>query len=375
MSKDKELHITYIGRLEKEKGIEIVIACIKKWLLEKKNIIWHICGNGTYQSELEILSHDVLLNQWNSSHINIYGHVDQKKMTEILSITDLVFMPSLFLETFGLVALETLSSGVPVCGFARGGLREFIHPRLDLEVWDPVLSFFHILDAWIFPMVNVSDFSQDQWISKLRELTLWIDRVLLVNDYLDTVGWAEQYFHSLREALRSIWKTVEVFWYIWKINRFKRIWLMLLSPIAFWRGIALHKKIHEFSPDLIWMHSVLRYIGPHWIRAISDSWSKKYITHHDLGLITARPSRIYDEWDIPSSPNLGDWIPKKLSIVSILSILPKWSITQYIWSFLQKDTVTHILPSSWMQPYFHKYVDTIPVIFPHTTTIDHAVKQ
>jgi glycosyltransferase involved in cell wall biosynthesis len=30
MQKNKGLHITYIGRLEKEKGIEIVIACIKK---------------------------------------------------------------------------------------------------------------------------------------------------------------------------------------------------------------------------------------------------------------------------------------------------------------------------------------------------------
>ena len=284
-------------------------------------------------------------------------------------------MPSLFLETFGLVALETLSYGVPVCGFSRGGLRDFIHSTLALDSVHPVDSFFHILDAWLFPVVDISCFSRDMWISKLRELTEWMDRIILVNDYLDTIGGAEQYLYSLMLALRSIGKTVKIVGYTWRTNRFLRIWLMLLSPFAFWRGIMLNKQISEFDPDLIWMHSVLRYIGPHWIRAISDSWSKKYITHHDLGLVTPRPSQIYDEWDIPRSPNLGDWIPKKLSIFTILSILLKWSMIRYIWSYLHKNTITHILPSNWMQPYLQKYIDTIPIIFPHTTTIDHSVKE
>ncbi len=373
MQKNKGLHITYIGRLEKEKGIEIVIACIKKWITENRNIVWHICGTGMYQSELEKLSNICGIDH--SEQINIHGHVDQKKIMEVLSITDLVLMPSLFLETFGLVALETLSSGVPVCGFPFGGLSEFIDPVLALDTWDPVLSFFRILDAWIFPVVNVSDFSQDHWIARLRELTDGIDRVLIVNDYLDTVGWAEQYIYRLTESLRSIGKTVEIFWYTWKTNRFLRIWLMLLSPIAFWRGMLLEKKITDFSPDLIWMHSVLRYIGPHWIRVIATSKSRKYITHHDLWLIAPRPSQIYNEWDIPNSPNLADWIPKKLNIFQILSVSFKWSVIQYIWYFLRKDTIIHILPSGWMRLYFQKYIHTIPVIFPHATIIHHSVKK
>jgi glycosyltransferase involved in cell wall biosynthesis len=43
MQKNKEIHITYIGRLEKEKGIEIVIDSIKRGIIEKRNITWHIC--------------------------------------------------------------------------------------------------------------------------------------------------------------------------------------------------------------------------------------------------------------------------------------------------------------------------------------------
>ena len=48
------------------------------------------------------------LEKYEKLDIRIYGHIDRPKINEILTETDLVLMPSLFLETFGLVALETL---------------------------------------------------------------------------------------------------------------------------------------------------------------------------------------------------------------------------------------------------------------------------
>lgn len=42
-------------------------------------------------------------------------------------------MPSRFLETFGLSALEALSTGVPVIGQAIGGMTSFVHPDLDVQ--------------------------------------------------------------------------------------------------------------------------------------------------------------------------------------------------------------------------------------------------
>jgi glycosyltransferase involved in cell wall biosynthesis len=76
----------------------------------------------------------------------IHGHLSRSELDDILDQTDLVIMPSLFLETFGLVALECLSRGVPVCGIAQGGLRDFIHPSLSLDPGHPVDSFFSLLD-------------------------------------------------------------------------------------------------------------------------------------------------------------------------------------------------------------------------------------
>ena len=45
MPKNKPIHITYIGRLEKEKGIELIIDCIKNGRETNQNIVWHICGD------------------------------------------------------------------------------------------------------------------------------------------------------------------------------------------------------------------------------------------------------------------------------------------------------------------------------------------
>lgn len=365
MLKNKEVHIAYIGRLEIEKGVDILLECIECSLSENKNIVWHICGTGSYLKKLK---------SFNKSSIVVYGQLQRSELDEVIRKTDLVLMPSLFLETFWLVALETLSRGVPVCWFARGWLQDFIHPLLALDVDKPVDSFYKIIDTAIFPLLDISDFSYEIWLQNLQNLTKDYQKILLVNDYTERVGWAEEYIYFLQDALRTLWKEVEFWWCSQKMNRFRRIFYMMLTPISFWRGMVLSKRIQEFSPDLIWMHSIIRYVGPYGVKSISDSECKKYITYHDLWLITPKPSQIYSESDIPVSPNLGDWIPKKLNIILIIWVLWKWFMISWIWFFLKKDSLIHLVPSKWMQPHFQKYTRIIPIVFPHTSKINPPVK-
>jgi glycosyltransferase involved in cell wall biosynthesis len=49
------------------------------------------------------------LEKYEKSDIRLYGHIERSQIDEILDHTDLVLMPSLFLETFGLVALNSLT--------------------------------------------------------------------------------------------------------------------------------------------------------------------------------------------------------------------------------------------------------------------------
>ena len=359
MQKNKELHITYIGRLEQEKGIDILIDCIERSILEERNIIWHICGTGSFLKKLQ---------SYNRPYIHIYGYTKREELDLLLKKTDLVLMPSLFLETFWLVALETLLRWVPVCWFSQWWLQDFIHPELALDKNNPLDSFFKILDAWNFSILDVSDFSYPSWKNKLSDLVQWHKKILLVNDYTSHIWWAEEYIFFLKKELENLGKEVKFYWYSKKINRYTRFFAMIITPIAFWRGIQLKKELYSFSPDLIWMHSVVRYIGPYGVAELSWYDCKKYITHHDLGLIVPQPSKIYSESDIPDSSGLGNWIPKKIDILSILFVLWKWLIITWIWNFLKRDNILHILPASWMNKHFSKYTANL-LVFSHTSKI------
>ena len=67
-----------------------------------------------------------------------HGRVSPTELRELYKQSDLLFMPSRFLEMFGLTALEALSLGTPVCGPAKGGLRDFVTPELTLDESDPI---------------------------------------------------------------------------------------------------------------------------------------------------------------------------------------------------------------------------------------------
>gem|GEM_PF-6384005 len=51
--------------------------------------------------------------------IYFFGFQPQKLVHSFLTISHFLLVPSRFLETFGLVALESLARGVPVIGFAK----------------------------------------------------------------------------------------------------------------------------------------------------------------------------------------------------------------------------------------------------------------
>ncbi len=87
---------------------------------------------------------------------------------------DFLFMPSRFLETFGLTALEALSVGTPVIGFRKGGLIPFIPESLVLDPTDPIGSLIDIIQSFIETrsreLTDVSDFSLESWRSRMLEL-------------------------------------------------------------------------------------------------------------------------------------------------------------------------------------------------------------
>ncbi len=76
------------------------------------NVHCHIFGSGELQEELEQLlpTH---------TFVTYHGFQPKEAINYIRQHADLTLMPSTFLETFGMSALESLQLGVPVVGFPK----------------------------------------------------------------------------------------------------------------------------------------------------------------------------------------------------------------------------------------------------------------
>jgi glycosyltransferase involved in cell wall biosynthesis len=258
-------------------------------------------------------------------------------------------MPSRFLEMFGLTALEALTLGTPVCAPAKGGLRPFVTPELILDESDPVSSFGHILehilDTGMPVLQDVSDFGHIQWEQRLTELIGKSQSILILHDYQEKIWGAEYYVDSLITSLKARGKRVEYFGYTGHTTPWKRRIMFVLSIFAFWRGIELYTMLQKMQPDMIWIHSVLRYIGPWGVLAVRlysmHHLVQVYLSHHDLGLLAAFPQDITEESDIPLTPSLRDFIPDASMIKKITS-LGKWCYVRII-TLILPDDITHVI--------------------------------
>jgi glycosyltransferase involved in cell wall biosynthesis len=305
-------------------------------------IRWDICSDGDAREEIEALSKKY-------KNVKYHGRLSPTELRELYKQSDLLFMPSRFLEMFGLTALEALSLGTPVCGPAKGGLRDFVTPELTLDESDPVWSLrdilIQILDIGMPALQDVSDFGQEKWEQRLETLTRYSERILILHDYHEKIWGAEYYVDSLLHALEKNGKTVEFSGYSGHTSPWKRRIMFVLSIFAFWRGIQVWMRLSQLQPDLIWMHSVLRYIGPWGVLAVRlyrlRHLTLVYLSHHDLGLLAAFPQDITDESDIPMSPSLRDFIPAKGILKQFISI-GKWCYVRII-KLILSDDITHVI--------------------------------
>ncbi len=105
----------FVGRLEKIKGLQNVIPIFK----EKPNYDLLIAGDGDYQRELEALAQ-------NSPNIKFLGKLEQSKLRELYHAAIAVIVPSICLETFGIIIIEAFSMKTPVIVNNLGALPEVV---------------------------------------------------------------------------------------------------------------------------------------------------------------------------------------------------------------------------------------------------------
>ncbi len=111
--------ITYVGQLIIQKGVKCYFEAILQILKSNTNVLFAFVGDGCLRDELTNSIPTEFVNR-----IKFYGL--RNDIENIFSLSDVVVVPSICEEAFGLVAAEASACGLPVIATRVGGLPEVV---------------------------------------------------------------------------------------------------------------------------------------------------------------------------------------------------------------------------------------------------------
>ena len=114
--------ILYVGVLFPQKGVDYLIDAMPAILEKKPGASLHIVGEGPEEESLKKKTKVLGL----EDKIVFYGRVKKEDLPGFYSKANVVAVPSIWMEQFGIVGLEAMASGRPVVGSDIGGIPEWL---------------------------------------------------------------------------------------------------------------------------------------------------------------------------------------------------------------------------------------------------------
>ncbi len=116
----EEKIIFFVGRMVREKGVQILIEALPKvrWGYHDAKLL--ICGGGQREHLVNLAAYLGM-----ERHVYFAGFVPDEDLMKIYAVSDIACFPSLY-EPFGIVALEAMAAGLPVVVSDAGGLPEVV---------------------------------------------------------------------------------------------------------------------------------------------------------------------------------------------------------------------------------------------------------
>jgi glycosyltransferase involved in cell wall biosynthesis len=116
---DGTYRITYIGRLVKIKGVDLLIRAVAE-IAGEKNVVLDVVGDGAERKALEELSEKLGTDE------NVHFHGQQADVGQFLKKSDIFVYPSVCQEVFGISIVEAMAYGLPCVANNVGGIPEII---------------------------------------------------------------------------------------------------------------------------------------------------------------------------------------------------------------------------------------------------------
>jgi len=147
VAKDAPKTILYIGRLENRKGVKYLLEAFARLQAQKPNVRLLIAGAGPDREKLEQEVQDL-----DCQNVEFLGYVDDATKVQLLHEADLFCAPSVFGESFGVVLLEAMASGLVTVAGDNPGYTSVMQGLGKLSLVNPKDSpqFAHRLELLLF---------------------------------------------------------------------------------------------------------------------------------------------------------------------------------------------------------------------------------
>jgi len=117
----RRVNILFVGRIEKRKGLIYLLRAYKILERKFKNIRLIVVGEGELKENAKAWVKDN-----NLKEVYFEGEKTGKELSSYFATGDIFCAPSIFGESFGIIILEAMASGLPVVAFANRGYKELI---------------------------------------------------------------------------------------------------------------------------------------------------------------------------------------------------------------------------------------------------------
>lgn len=100
--------IFYVGRLEQRKGVKYLISAFSLLLQQRPDVRLVVASDGPDRAKLEMLAADLGI----ADKVQFVGFISEDEKIEYMRSADLFCSPALYGESFGIVLLEAMASGL-----------------------------------------------------------------------------------------------------------------------------------------------------------------------------------------------------------------------------------------------------------------------
>jgi glycosyltransferase involved in cell wall biosynthesis len=119
--REHKFDVGYVGRLSKDKGMELLIEAKKN----NPNIGFITIGSGDYKDDLE------------AAGVRNYKYMNKEQIACFMQNINLFVLPATEVDPFGLVVLEAMSAGIPVLITDKVGIIDYLKPEVEVATCSP----------------------------------------------------------------------------------------------------------------------------------------------------------------------------------------------------------------------------------------------